>query len=156
MSEEHEEPSKPQSISGEYNYVQPKEVDATEGMGTTEGAVVLYTNANNLHRIVLPEGATKAIAIRYLSQSIPLNEYQLPTFYYRSDFLPHNLELLTQEDADNCVVSLDYSDGYPTFGRSQIFWNQLPHEPFQDYLLFQKFIDQAEEVGLRQLQLLSM
>ena len=107
-------------------------------------------------RIFLPEKATRADAIKELSKSVPENEYGLPTFFYRSDRLPFDLSQLTGLDADACVEPLDYEEGYPTFGNGKIFWQQLPHEPLDAFLLFQRYLDQAEETGLRQIQLLAM
>lgn len=103
--------------------------------------------------VVLPEGATKADAIYILSKNIPHNEFKLPNFFYRSDLLPFSLQGLTQEACDVAVVWLDFSEGYPTFNGGHIFWQQLPSEPYDAFLLFQRYLDQAEEVGLRQLQL---
>lgn len=107
-------------------------------------------------RVVLPEGATKADVMMMLGKSIPNNEFGMPSFFYRSDMLPHNLGLLTQGELDACMVELDYSEGYPTFSGGHIFWQQLKHEPMTDFLLFQRYLEQAEELGLRQLQMLSM
>lgn len=119
-----------------------------------------YLSDTNLgyQRVLLPEGATRSDAIYYLSKQIPTNEYQLPTFFYRSDLLPQNLDRMSQDDVDLAAVTLYYEDGYPTFGKSraQIFWNQLPHEPYEAFSLFQRYLDQAEDIGLRQLQMLSM
>lgn len=109
-----------------------------------------------LQRILLPEGTTKGQAIALLSRQIPLNEYSLPTFFYRSDFLPHDLGLLSQNDVDAAGVSLDYTEGYPVYGQASIFWNQLPHEAYADHVLFQRYLEQAEKIGLRQLQTLAM
>lgn len=106
-------------------------------------------------RIVLPEGATRADAILEMSKNIPENQYGLPAFFYRSDLLPFDLSTLKQEDADACVVDLNYDEGYPTYKGAHIFWQQLPHEPLEDYLLFARYIDQAEEMGLRQLHMLA-
>lgn len=107
-------------------------------------------------RIILPEGASKADAIHLLSKEIPQNSYGLPTYFYRSDWLPYPLTQLTNADADAAAVQLDYSEGYPTYMNGRIFWQQMPHEPFGDFQVFQRYLDQAEDLGVRQLQLLSM
>jgi len=106
-------------------------------------------------RIALPEGATRADAILEMSKGIPENQYGLPAFFYRSDMLPYDLHSLTQADADACVVDLNYDEGYPTYKGGHIFWQQLPHEPLEDYLLFQRYIFQAEDKGLRQIHMLA-
>jgi hypothetical protein len=103
--------------------------------------------------ILLPENATNGDAIKALSKSIPTNNYGLPAFFYRSDLLPHPSQL-TQDSADAAVVSLDYEEGYPQYG-GKLWWFQLPHEPIDAFLLFQAYLNQVEEVGLRQLQLLA-
>lgn len=107
-------------------------------------------------RIFLPENATAGDAVHHISRDIPLNEYGLPTFFYRVDHLPYDLGQFTQNDADACVVELDYSEGYPTFNGGHLFWQQLPAEPMNDFLLFQRYVDQAMELGLRQIQMLAM
>ena len=112
--------------------------------------------ALTVQRIVLPEGATRGDAIVILQKDVPNNEYGLPTFFYRGDHFPFDLSTMSSDDAEMAAVPLDYSDGYPTYDGGRIFWEQLPHEPFADFLLFQRFIDQAEDLGLRQLQILSM
>jgi hypothetical protein len=107
-------------------------------------------------RIVLPEGATKGIAVEYLTKTVLKNEYGLPDYFYRSDMLPHDLRSLMMDDTEAAIVSLDYSEGYPTYDGGKIFWQQLPHEPYEAFCLFQRYLGQAEEVGIRQLQLFSM
>ena len=108
-------------------------------------------------RIVLPEGATRADAILELSKQIPENSYALPAFFYRSDLLPYGEQLgnLTQADADAALVDLNYDEGYPTYNGGMIFWQQLPHEPVEDFFLFQRYLDQAEDIGLRQIHMLA-
>jgi hypothetical protein len=106
--------------------------------------------------IILPEGVTQGAAIRFLTRQIPKNEYNLPTFFYRSDFLPQDLNSLTQGDVDAAVVALDYNEGYPTYSNGRIWWNQLAHETLDAHLLFQRYLEQIETEGIRQLQLLSM
>lgn len=115
----------------------------------------LIDSAPTQQRIILREGANAGDAILALSQAIPTNEFGLPAFFYRSDLLPYPLSTLTQESCDAAVVSLEYEEGYPTYN-GKIWWYQLPHEPMDAYMTFQRYLDQAETVGLRQLQLLSM
>lgn len=106
--------------------------------------------------IILPAGSTRGDVIRHLSKPIPLNEYQLPDFFYRSDLLPANIYSMSMTDCDAAVVNLDYYEGYPTYDNGKIFWFQLPHEQFHHYTLFQRYLNQPEEIGLRQLQTLAM
>jgi hypothetical protein len=66
------------------------------------------------------------------------------------------LNSLTQGDVDAAVVALDYNEGYPTYSNGRIWWNQLAHETLDAHLLFQRYLEQIETEGIRQLQLLSM
>lgn len=121
-----------------------------------EDAAFQETRDNNpgLQLILLPEGATRSDAIAALSKAIPQNGYGLPAFFYRSDLLPADLHSLTQQEADVAAVYLSYDEGYPTYN-DKIFWYQLPHEPFDAFQLFQRYLDQAEDLGLRQLEALA-
>lgn len=106
-------------------------------------------------RVLLPDGVSRSDAIFILSKGIPTNQFGFPLFFYRSDLLPADLNALVQSDVDHCAIELFYSDGYPTLDNGTPFWEQMPHEPFADYLLFKRFLDQAEDTGIRQLHLLA-
>jgi hypothetical protein len=138
--------------------------DMDDGLGSfeTEASqeqIDLGAHNTNLalgtQRIILPEGATKADAIYVMSQSIPMNQFGMPEFFYRSDFLPYDLGRLSHNDADAAVVPLSYEEGFPTYGKGSIFWHQLPHEQFADFQLFMRFLEQAEELGIRQIAMLA-
>jgi hypothetical protein len=104
--------------------------------------------------IILPEGATRADAVYYASQRIPMNEFGLPTWFYRSDLI-HDLGHLRQADLDSAAEGLFYPDGYPVTQYGSSFWQQLPHEPFTQFNYFSKFLEQAFILGIRQLDVLS-
>lgn len=106
-------------------------------------------------RVLLPFGATKADAIFVTSKQLPMNQFGFPLFYYRSDLFPHDLSTLTQTDLDVASIELHYNDGFPTSETGTPWWEQLPHEPFTDFLLFKRFLEQAETTGIRQLHLLA-
>ena len=103
---------------------------------------------------VFDEGASKGDIIYELSSRIPVNEFGLPIFYLRGDLLPSGTHL-TQTDVDVAAQGLFYYEGYPTTERGGSFWNQLPHEPHNDYELFRAYLDQAALIGVRQLDLLA-
>jgi hypothetical protein len=108
--------------------------------------------------IVLPQGCSRGDAIRTLSKDIPQNQFGLPEFFIRSDMLP-NFSAgtpVSQQDVDSASVGLFYHEGYPTTEDGRAFWNQLSHEPMDAHILFQKYINQAEEQGIRQLELLAV
>jgi hypothetical protein len=115
------------------------------GEGEIQGALV----------VLLPEGVSRGDAVRILTKDIPLNQFGLPEFFIRSDLLNFN-GYISQDDVDAASIGLFYQEGYPTTEDGRAFWNQLPHEPMQAYLLFQKYISQAESQGIRQLELLAV
>lgn len=107
-------------------------------------------------RILLPDGCTRSQAVATLMQRARTNEFGLPTSFIRSDLLPTNLGLLYESDVESASEGLFYFEGYPTLSTGQTFWHQLPHEPYEAYILFTQFIEQAEELGIRQLDLLAV
>lgn len=109
--------------------------------------------------IVFPSHRSGAEIIDHLAKQVPANEYGLPIFYYRSDLLPLNeamaLGYLSQDDVDIAASPLFYHDGYPTLESGSPFWTRLVHEPTPAYLLFQRFLEMAEEEGIRLLDSLA-
>ncbi len=102
---------------------------------------------------VFREDESKGDIVFKLTQFIPLNEFSLPIFFLRSDML-HGTSI-TDEDVDAASVGLFYHDGFPCLENGATFWNQLPHEPHASFLLFQAYLDQAADIGIRQLDLLA-
>lgn len=108
------------------------------------------------HLIVLPEGCTAPQAVALLSKDIQPNQYGLPPYFIRSDLLSSiALGHISQDEVDAASVGLFYNEGYPTLEDGRAFWNRLPHEPDQAYELFQRYLEQAEETGIRQLDMLA-
>lgn len=103
--------------------------------------------------IVFDEGASKGAIISELASRIPQNEYGLPQFFFRSDMI-HGTQI-AEDEIDAAAVGLFYYDGYPVLANGSSFWNQLPHEPQVNFELFQAYLDQADDIGIRQLDLLS-
>jgi hypothetical protein len=106
-------------------------------------------------RIVLPEGCSKADTVFLLSRNIPSNEFGLPEWFLRSDLLPDPTQL-NQADVNNAAEGLFYYDGYPVTQYGSSFWQQLPHEPYEQFGLFGKYLDQAIDIGIRQLDILAL
>lgn len=143
-------------IEGDFNVVHPVDpVDQSQDELDATAHNEARADYAGLQLILLPEGATSADAVNHLTKSVPVNSYGLPTLFYRSDMLPFPLSSLTADGAEQAAVYLNYDEGYPTYD-GKIFWYQLPHEPLDLYLVFQRYLDQAEEVGIRQLQKLAM
>ena len=105
--------------------------------------------------IVFPEGASRADIVAQLSKDLPTNNFGLPIFFYRSDLLPLHAPHLTQSDINGAATGLFYTEGYPTLNTGKSFWNQLPHESFEAFKLFENYLDQDEEYGIRQIDLLA-
>lgn len=103
--------------------------------------------------LVFDEDATKGNIVWELSQRIPQNEFGLPQFFFRSDMILGTQ--IAEDDIDAASVGLFYYDGYPQLANGSSFWNQLPHEPQVKFELFQAYLDQAAEIGIRQLDMLS-
>lgn len=103
---------------------------------------------------VFGEHATKGDVIFQMNQYIPQNEFGLPTFFLRGDLLPHGQ--ITQEEVDAAAVDLTYYEGYPCLPRGGAFWNQLPHEPQEMFECFVQYLEQAADIGIRQLDLLAV
>lgn len=115
---------------------------------------VALPDKKNTEILVYGEDATKGNIMFDLSQRIPSNEYGLPQFIFRSDML-HGTTLC-EDDIDAATLELYYFEGYPQLANGTTFWNQLPHEPQTHFELFQKYLDQAEEIGIRQLDMLGV
>jgi hypothetical protein len=104
--------------------------------------------------MVFDEDWSRGAIMASLSERIPRNEYGLPTFIFRSDLLHGNH--FAADDLDAAVISLNYAEGYPTLPSGGSFWNQLPHEAQSNFELFQGYLDQGAELGIRQLDVLSV
>lgn len=117
----------------------------------------LVTNPSNT--ILLPFGASRGERVAHLSRTIPTNDFGLPSFFIRTDLLDWSSiesEGHTTHDALQAAVEpLEYHDGYPTLRSGTPFWSRLPHEPHQDYILFQEFLELAETEGIRLLDSLA-
>jgi hypothetical protein len=115
--------------------------------------------AVNPNNIMLPVGTSRAGVIGHLAKMTPSNEYGLPIYYVRSDHLDlamaSHLGRVSQDEVDNCIEVISYSDGYPTLASGSPFWVQLPHEPRTSYILFQNFLRLDEDEGIRLLDSLA-
>ena len=116
--------------------------------------------ANPSDIIVLPLNCTHGEAIQHFSRTIPTNEYGLPAYYIRSDFLDWTrIEAygnISMSHVEAAAEVLSYEEGYPTQKTGSPWWLQLKHEPFDAYLLFQAFLELAEDEGIRLLDTLSI
>lgn len=87
----------------------------------------------------------RAITFKALNKEIPNNDFGLPQYYYRADFIPS--DILAQDDVEksdtlaSASVELDYGQGFPVTPTGEPFWGQLPHEPADAYRAFKAFLD---------------
>jgi hypothetical protein len=95
--------------------------------------------------------------IRELTKQIPLNEFGLPTYYYRPDLLDYLMLVGSMERAEatfvdemlqSAVVQVFYTQGFPTIGHYTPIWAQLDFETKEAHQAFLQYCDQA---GVRQL-----
>lgn len=87
-----------------------------------------------------------------LNSILPLNEFNLPRYFYRADLLDfHRLadlrrddsETQLQETLESATVMLDYHHGYPTLDGGMPFWTQLGYESTEAYGAFALYVEQA-------------
>lgn len=113
----------------------------------------------------LAEGGGKKKLIAGLTMQIPLNELDLPLYFYRPDLLDDNqiYEVLRRHTAGEQVdsemrdisamldasgVQLDYYSGYPSLPNGKPFWEQMEFETTDAYIMFAAYLQLD---GLRKL-----
>jgi hypothetical protein len=97
-----------------------------------------------VQRIIFSQIESRRDLMRELNQTLPLNEYNLPRFYYRADLLDYHQLAEANGDAekllDVAIVHLEYSHGYPTNRDGQPFWSQLSYETAEAYGAFADYL----------------
>jgi hypothetical protein len=99
-----------------------------------------------LRNIKLNEIESRADLVRNLTKNLPLNEFQLPRFIYRSDLLdwtifaqtPPDYKLM-EEYLDNSQLTLNYSEGYPTLPDGSPLWGKFGWETQDEYSAFTEY-----------------
>lgn len=120
-----------------------------------------------LRRINARNIANLADLVRQLTQALPLNNYGLPDYIYRSDLLNfqafRQLEKPVNELHDDTISDLQsqlaaaiypltYDDGYPLTPQGFPLWDIMPHEPKEAHAAF---IEYLEFAGVRQISKLT-
>lgn len=99
---------------------------------------------------------TRTDLVRELTRTLPLNEYNLPVYVYRTDLLtwdPFAWQRESQEDpialrtklSDQltaATIYLGYHQGYPTVKGEEPFWGQLEWESRHGFEAFLQYLDQ--------------
>lgn len=90
----------------------------------------------------------RADFIRSLTLGIPENEFNLPQYIYRADFLdvswigrndwPTNI----QDTLAAATVYLNYEQGFPIFRNGMPFWAKMDYESVEAYTAFTKYLEQ--------------
>lgn len=109
---------------------------------------------------------SRAQLVQALTQTLPMNEYNLPKFIYRPDLLDYTLFqsaleitdeqlarerfLAMQDMLASATIELRYHEGYPSFENGRPFWDQFDCESLEEYELFKSY---REQPGARQLGL---
>ncbi len=97
---------------------------------------------------------SRGAIIEHLAKTLPLNDFNLPKFIYRPDLIAEN----NKDDHDvlnAAVIPISYEEGFPTLPNNAVFWAQFEFEPVQAYQMFERYLTQPSEFGVRQFQLLA-
>lgn len=95
--------------------------------------------------------ATRWQLIRELSRQIPLDDYNLPQYLYRSDVLDPTLlqnPKTAQDLLNSAIIHVTWDQGFPTIHHEDPLWAKLPFEPEN---AFRAFLAYASQAGVRQL-----
>lgn len=98
----------------------------------------------NTHGFNLSKVETRLDLIKEAARTLPTNEYNLPTYIYRTDLL--TLEMvkfpaMLEGMLDSARVYLDYHHGFPTLGGENPFWAKLPWESDTSFAVFLMYLE---------------
>lgn len=120
-----------------------EEVYAAQETLKSRRAVIARANEINESRDL--RSKTRVGVYQQISAAIPTNDLGLPTFIYRPDIIPPDLDDYTAEQRTAILqaasVPIVYDEGLPTLEDGTSFWTKFPWEPFDSYEMFQRFVD---------------
>lgn len=108
-----------------------------------------------LRNLCVGEHLSRWQLIRELTKQIPLDDYNLPQYLYKSDILAPSLlqnPKGAQELLNSAILHITWDQGFPTVHQEDPLWAKLPFEPqdaFNDFLIY------AGQSGIRQLHTLT-
>jgi hypothetical protein len=116
--------------------------DRDEDMGTVDLVPTTFEGPVNTHGLNLSRIETRLDLVKEATRILPTNEFNLPTYVYRSDLL--TLEMVQRPEMvegmlETARVYLEYHHGFPTVKDEQPFWAQLEWEPkgaFEAFLVY--------------------
>ncbi len=124
---------------------------STPGIGKTGGSDLAPLEGEV---IVL----TRRQSINQLSKDIPLNDYNLPKYLYRTDMIPPDILSRVQSEREQiltaAVITINYDEGYPAFENGHPIWDKMIFESSDEHTLFQHYLKQTEN-GVRQIHLIA-
>ena len=112
---------------------------------------------------------SRADLIKALTQRLPLNEYNLPRFIYRSDLLDwrlfYNDPTVSNNSAEStasrlhdmeealqaATIRLSYDQGFPALPNGVALWARLSYEPEEHYAAFTEYCTMAGARNLAKL-----
>lgn len=109
----------------------------------------VYSNSMPLH--IFNPGATRGQVIDYLMQKTAKSSQNIPIVFYRSDLLPDWRGGLSDEDLVNCTIQINYREVFAAFPDGKPIWSRMPHEPLECYELFRMYLEQLQDMGIRQI-----
>lgn len=103
----------------------------------------------NTHGINLSRIETRLDLVKEAARTLPLNEFNLPTYIYRTDLL--NVDMLDhlEDMLTSAKIFLEYHHGFPTIKNDLPLWSQLEWEP---KVAFEAFLQYLELPGGRTLR----
>lgn len=105
-----------------------------------------------LRHINLSKIETRTDFMRELNGAIPLNDFNLPKYFYRCDLITTQLLPTNNPSAEEApdalqsmveaaTVFLDYHHGYPTLKTGMPFWSKLNHESTESFSAFCAYLE---------------
>ena len=119
------------------------EVYAAQEILKSRRAVISRANEINASR---DQRAKSRVGVyQQISAAVSTNDLGLPTFIYRPDVIPPDLDDYTSEQRTAVLqaasVPVIYDSGYPTLEDGTSFWMKFPWEAADAYEMFQRFVD---------------
>lgn len=124
-----------------------------EGPNTVSDVATELVASNTFKGLDLGKIDSRTELVKELTRLLPLNEYNLPVYIYRTDLLAWDQHLLLRdppvfkqmlsEQLTSATIYLGYHQGYPTVKGEAPFWSKLEWESQNGFEAFLQYIDQA-------------